>query len=188
MYYAGLSACSIVRWRKEVVAIYAVFGVGVGNLGHGRAPRRPMVKWVEILNRHLSHGHPSVRIVDFFGHTGNFLADSVSTDLEEVTARLKGLLETNWVVRPIDDVHVALTALADVSEPENEDGIRWTLGLAYHGGTGITCGTVTTTPRAVLWTISPCTHRSVETRQPWRRRNAGPGSARRWLGSSIRRH
>jgi len=145
-----------VKRRKEFVAIYAVFGVGVGNLGRGRAPRRLMAQWVEMLNRHLSQRHLSVRIVDFFGHTGNFLADSVST-LEEVTARFKRLCDTDWVVRPNDEVRAALTALAGACEPEDEHGIRWTLGLAFHGGTGTTCGTVATTPRAVLWQISPCT-------------------------------
>jgi hypothetical protein len=112
---------------------------------------------MEMLNKHLSHGHPSVRIVSFFGHTGNFLAHSESTNLDEVTARFRRLLETDWVVRPIDDVRVALTALDDISEPKDEAGIRWTLGLAFHGGNGIGCDTVATTPRAVLWKISPCT-------------------------------
>jgi hypothetical protein len=46
-----------------------------------------MSKWVEMLNGHLISGTPPVQIIDFFGHTGNFLADSPSTNLEEVTAR-----------------------------------------------------------------------------------------------------
>ena len=139
------------------MAIYAVFGVGVGNLGRGRAPRRPMSKWVELLNSQLPQGRPSVRIIGFFGHTGNFLADSLSTDLEEVTARFRRLLDTDWVVRPIDDVNAALTALADIPRPQDENGVRWTLGLAFHGGAGIACGTVATTAQAVLWRIAPCT-------------------------------
>ena len=126
-----------------------------------------MAKWVEMLNRHLSQGHPSVHIVGFFGHTGNFLADSVSSDLKEVTTRFKRLLETDWVVRPIEDVRATLTALADISEPENEEGIRWTLGLVFHDGTGMTGGTVEPTPRAVLWKISPCTIGA------WKRDNLG---------------
>jgi hypothetical protein len=66
--------------------IYAVFGVGIGNLGRGRAARRPMSEWVELLKRHLSDGTPPVHISGFFGHTGNFLADSPSTDLVKVAA------------------------------------------------------------------------------------------------------
>ncbi|MBI2090050.1 MAG: hypothetical protein HYT78_15145 [Deltaproteobacteria bacterium] len=128
------------------MVIYAVFGVGVGNLGRGSAPRRPMPEWVEMLNRHLGDRAPSVQIVGFFGHTGNFLADSPSTDLEQVTARFGRLLETEWVVRPIDDVRTALTALADAPKPETQDGIRWTPGLAFHRRAGIECGNVSTTP------------------------------------------
>jgi hypothetical protein len=116
-----------------------------------------MTKCVEMLNRNLVQGNPSVRILGFFGHTGNFLADSVSTDLHEVTARFKRLLDTDWVVCPMDDVRGALTTLTDISEPEDEDDIRWTPGLAFHGETSINCDAVATTPRAILWKISPCT-------------------------------
>lgn len=139
------------------MAIYAVFAVGVGNLGEARKPRRLMVEWLELMNMHLSLGHPSVRIVGFFGHTGNFLADSVSNDLEQVTTRFKGLLSTEWVVLPIEDVVIALAALANVSEPQGEHGVRWTLGLAFHEASAVTWRSLETTPRAVLWTVSPCT-------------------------------
>jgi len=126
-----------------------------------------MPKWVEMLNRHLADGTPSVQIIGFFGHTGNFLADSPSNNLEEVTARFCRLLETDCVVRPIDDVQANLTALADARKPEAQDGIRWTLGLAFHGRAGIDCRSILTTPRAILWRISPCTIGA------WKRDNLG---------------
>lgn len=134
--------------------IYAAFGIGVGNLGHG-APRRPMARWVEMLNAELSHGYPSVRVIGSFGHTGNFLADSLSTDLQEVTDRFGRALDTDWVVRPIDDVRAALTALARVAEPRYEMGIRWTSGVAFHGGRGIEFGSVARTAGAIIWKVSP---------------------------------
>ena len=151
------------------MALYAVFGVGLGNLGRGQPPRRPMAEWVEMLNRHLLDGPPSVQVIGFFGHTGNFLADSPSTELEEVTTRFDRLLDSHWVVRPIVDVRAALTALADAPKPEPEDGIRWTLGVGFHGRAGIECVSVATTPRAVLWKISPCTV------GVWKRDNLGAG-------------
>jgi hypothetical protein len=113
-----------------------------------------MSEWVETLNRAFSEGHLSTRIIGVFGHSGNFVADSPSTDLEEVTSQLGGLLDTEWVIRPIDDVRAALAVLVNAPEPEHEDGIRWTPGLAFHGRAGIQCGSVATTPRAVLWRIS----------------------------------
>ncbi len=139
------------------MALYAVFGVGIGNLGRGRTPRRPMSKWVELLNRHLPQADPPVRIIAFFGHTGNFLAESASTDLEEVTARFEDVLDTAWVVRPLDDVRAALTAIADLPEPRGENGIRWTLGLAFRREAGIAPGSIATTPQAVLWRVAPHT-------------------------------
>lgn len=151
------------------MAIYAVFGVGVGNLGRGRAPRRRMPEWVEMLNRHLADGTPSVKIIGFFGHTGNFLADSPTIDLKDATSRFDRLLETDWVVRPMDEVRAALIALADTPKPEAQDGIRWSLGLAFHGRAGIECGSILTTPRAILWKISPCTI------GVWKRDNLGEG-------------
>ena len=59
-------------------------------------------------------------------------------------------------MRPLGDVLAFLSALANVPKPETQDSIRWTPGLAFHGGVVIECGNVTTTPRAVLWKISPC--------------------------------
>jgi hypothetical protein len=88
-------------WAAKM--IYAVFGVGVGNLGRGGATRRPMPEWVEMLNRHLADGTRPVHISGFFGHTGNFLADSPSASLEKVAARFGGALGTDWVVRPIHE-------------------------------------------------------------------------------------
>jgi hypothetical protein len=58
-------------------------------------------------------------------------------------------------VRPIDDVQAALTAIANAPKPEAQDGIRWTLGLAFQGRTGMDGGSILTTPRAILWEISP---------------------------------
>jgi hypothetical protein len=134
--------------------IYGVFGVGIGNVGRGRAPRRPMPEWVVMLNRHLAGHTPPVHITDFFGHTGNFLADSPSTNLEEVARRLERVLEIDWAVRRIEDVQAALSDLADAPKPEAQDGIRWTLGVAFQGRAGIEGRNILTTPRAILWEIS----------------------------------
>jgi hypothetical protein len=149
--------------------IYAVFGVGIGNLGRSRAPRNPMPEWAEMLNRHLADGTPPVQITGFFGHTGNFLADSPSTNLEKVAARFGRALGTDWAVRPIDDVQTALTALANARRPEAQDGIRWTLGLAFQGRAGIEGGSILTTPQAILWEISPSAI------GVWKRDNLGEG-------------
>ena len=98
-------------------ALYAVFGIGIGNLGRSNTPRRSMSRWVQMLNANLLGGHPSLRILGSFGHTGNFLTDSPSRNLAEVAARFHRLLDADWVVRPIDDVRAALMAVADAHDP-----------------------------------------------------------------------
>jgi hypothetical protein len=114
-----------------------------------------MSKWVDLLNRHLAEGYPAVRITRSFGHTGNFLADSPSSDFSKIAARFERLLHTDWVVHPVEDVRAALRTLAAARQPPNQKGIRWTPGLAFRGGTGVEFENVATTPRAVLWKISP---------------------------------
>src|SRR2546428_11207328 len=117
------------------MALYAVLGVGVGNVGRGQARRRPMDDWVLLLNARLAEAQPRVEILRYFRHTGNFLATSPSDILGEVSARFDGLLlETDWVVRPLADVVSALSALSTASRPQVEAGIRWTAGLVLHGG------------------------------------------------------
>ena len=137
------------------MGVYVVFGVGIGNLGQHH--RRPMTGWIAQLNRSLDQRSPTVEIIDSFGHTGNFLASSSSADLKEVIASLDGELATNWVVRPLNSVLTAVTAVSNECKPEASDGIRWTPGLAFQVGAGIECKGVVTTPRAILWQISPGT-------------------------------
>jgi len=137
------------------MALYAVLGVGVGNVGRGQARRRPMDDWVLLLNARLAETQPRVEILRYFRHTGNFLAASPSDILEEVSDRFDGLLETEWVVRPLADVGSALSALSAASRPQVEAGIRWTAGLVLHGGAGVPTSAPASSERAVLWRISP---------------------------------
>jgi hypothetical protein len=59
-----VSESSAIAWNLDkVMALYAVFGVGIGNLGRQRIPRRPMANWVKDLNILLRQGTPSVRIL-----------------------------------------------------------------------------------------------------------------------------
>jgi hypothetical protein len=136
------------------VTSYAIFGIGIGNLGRSRGPRRSTSAWRQMLNAELQAGDPPVHIIQSFGHTGNFLADSPSTCLAEVTARFHRLLGTDWVVRPVSDVRAALTALAGALAPSTEEDARWTPGLAFHAGRGVE-GSIAPTARAVLWKITP---------------------------------
>jgi len=145
---------SVLRYEeRELGALYAVFGVGIGNFGRGRArSRRPMARWVQMLNERLLDGDPAAQIIGVFGHTGNFLVDSPARSLAEVSARFHRLLDTDWVVRRIEDVRAALVVLADAPQPTQAERVRWTPGFAF--GDGAACGAVSSTSRAVLWRVS----------------------------------
>jgi len=96
-----------------------------------------MPEWVKMLNIHLAEQQPPVRVIGSFGHTGNFIVDSSSNDLEEITERFYGLLETEWVVRSTEDMRSAWKAVMGAVQPPSQDGIRWTPGVALHGEGGI---------------------------------------------------
>jgi hypothetical protein len=144
-----------VKAKERVMALYAVLAIGVGNVGRNQNARRPMPEWVETLNKLLSEGQPPVQVVGSFGHTGNFIAGSPSNDLPQISARFHNLLSTDWVVRSADDMRFAWKAVMEAVQPPNKNGIRWTPGLALHGEGGIDFHTIVSTPRAVLWKISP---------------------------------
>jgi hypothetical protein len=135
------------------VALYAVFAVGIGNLGRQRTPRCPMTEWVKRLNRALGNGTPPLQVVGFFGHTGNFLVSCSITDPESVRACFIGQLQTDWIVRRIEDVKSAVTASATYPKPEARAGIRWTQGLAFSEDPNVECRRLQRTPRAILWEV-----------------------------------
>jgi hypothetical protein len=135
------------------VAVYAVFAVGIGNLGRQRTPRRPMTEWVKRLNRTLGNGTPPLQVVGFFGHTGNFLVSCSLTEPHAVRALFIGQLETDWIVRRIEDVKSAVTESATYPKPEARLGIRWTQGLAFSEDPNMECKRLQWTPRAILWEV-----------------------------------
>ncbi len=118
------------------MAFYAVFGIGIGNVGSTSA-RRPMEKWIEMLNQRLGDAGSPVRVIRSVGHTGNFVVSSPSSILEEVSAQFNRLLDTAWVVRSAEDVQGVSSLLSNVAPPNGEGDIRWTLGGAFHAGAGI---------------------------------------------------
>jgi hypothetical protein len=112
-----------------------------------------MTEWVKRLNRTLGNGTPPLQVVGFFGHTGNFLVSCSLTDPEAVKARFIGQLETDWIVRRIEDVKRAVTESATYPEPDARAGTRWTQGLAFSEDPNLDCRRLQRTPRAILWEV-----------------------------------
>ena len=74
------------------MALYVAFGVNVGNLGRIGERRKEMVEWVQEINRQLTGIQSSTRIIDWYGHTGNFVVESSGADLPDVLSKLESVL------------------------------------------------------------------------------------------------
>jgi hypothetical protein len=57
---------------------FAVFGVGLGNLGASRRKRVKASRWVVELNRLLKAASAPATVVASYGHTGNFIVQSMA--------------------------------------------------------------------------------------------------------------
>jgi hypothetical protein len=96
------------------------FALGQNNFGRGRAR---MSELVEEIERQLPS---SCRFVVYFGASGNVAVEAPTA--EAVRPALRAASGRDWAVLSQDPVARALGDLGPVRE---EDGVRWTPGLAF---------------------------------------------------------
>jgi len=99
-----------------------VFGVGLGNLGRFARKRMKAATWVDQLNAALADDLRSVRVLATFGHTGNFVVQSVFPP-EVVRRRLTKVLDTDCVVMRLATLIV--TAISKLRQTASS-GFRYT--------------------------------------------------------------
>jgi len=101
------------------------FAVNIGNIG--RASFRPVVMddWLHELNRRLRGD--SVRFVDYFAHTGNFVIDC-REGCGDAGRRLSKLLQTPCVAISTDSLTKCIERVERLPYPPAEPEIRWTPG------------------------------------------------------------
>ena len=107
------------------------FAVNIGNLGPMSPARRPMAELVRTLDAALRAQGGRARVLDFFGHTGNFIVGGAerSADAAQTLGRLLG---TPCALVPIARVARATAAAQSLPPPAKEPGQRWTPGVAFH--------------------------------------------------------
>jgi hypothetical protein len=105
--------------------------VNIGNLGRAPAPRYPMAELVQNLQATFRAQGGRVQVLDFFGHTGNFLLES-DDHAGDIAVAFSRLLRTPCAVLPIARVAEASAAVQALSPPAKESGLRWTPGAAFH--------------------------------------------------------
>lgn len=106
------------------------FAVNIGNLGPTGRPRFVMDEWVREMNETFGARHIRLRMLDFFGHTGNFVVAS-ELNLVHTAEQLATLLHTRCVVMSLDRVRRCVDASNALAPPDAEPGVRWTPGAVF---------------------------------------------------------
>ena len=107
------------------------FAVNMGNLGRAPSPRFPMAELVRDLDTTFRAQGRRIRVLDFFGHTGNFLLESAAQPIH-VGEALGRLLRTPCAVVPIGKVASCAAAVQKLPPPRAEPAQRWTPGVVFH--------------------------------------------------------
>ncbi len=104
------------------------FAVNIGNIG--RASFRPVLMdgWLHELNGRLRGD--SVRFIDYFGHTGNFVVDCREGS-GYAARRLSELLDTPCVAISTGALKKCIDTVERLPCPPTESGIRWTPGALF---------------------------------------------------------
>ena len=110
--------------------IMVAFAVNIGNLGLTMTPRPPMADLVDDLNTTLHACCKRLRVLDFFGHTGNFLLECGDhpSEAAEIIGRL---LRTSCTVMLVDRVAACAATARALPRPPAEAGHRWTPGVVF---------------------------------------------------------
>ncbi len=113
------------------MGLFIVFGVNVGNLGRVFGRKEAMDKWVGEMNKKLTSHPSSTRIIDWYGHTGNFVIESSGTDSLELANELTSVLETTCAALTYDEAVAFVSAAEKAASPAPLGGKRWTNGIAF---------------------------------------------------------
>jgi hypothetical protein len=105
--------------------------VNIGNLGPMSPARRPMADLVQTLDAAFRGRAERVRVLDFFGHTGNFLVAGVDRPAD-VAQTLGRLLGTPCALIPIAALAQATAAAQALPPLAKQPGYRWTPGVVFH--------------------------------------------------------
>jgi|KBSSwiStaDraftv2_1062776.scaffolds.fasta_scaffold862269_1 hypothetical protein len=110
---------------------HIALGVNIGNLGRGKRPREPMVSRCDRINRSLAREGVDLRVVGFYRHTGNLVLETVALHPMEAANFLSEADGATWMAVPEETMRKAVEKVRKIPPPEDEEGVRWTPGLAF---------------------------------------------------------
>jgi hypothetical protein len=112
------------------LGLYLIFGVDIGNLGFsGR--RQDMSEWALEMNKKLASLQSSTKIVDWYGHTGNFVIESSKTERSEIASELTSVVGASLAVLSVDEVTDFVSHAEKTASPPPTEGKRWTCGIVF---------------------------------------------------------
>ena len=110
---------------------YIAFGVNVGNLGRGREIRESMSVRCDRINRTLRRNNVDLRIITYYGHTGNLVLETVTLQPVDAGKALSDADRGVWMALSTEALRTAVLRVKNLPAPMSEHGVRWTPGLVF---------------------------------------------------------
>jgi hypothetical protein len=90
-----------------------------------------MRTWIVEINAKLTSLQSSTRIVDWYGHTGNFVVESPRTNRLEIASELASAVRVSFAVLSYSETLNFALAAEKAASPPAVEGKRWTSGIAF---------------------------------------------------------
>jgi hypothetical protein len=113
----------MVKPVKRILAVFADDLVG-GFFGS-------MSDWVSRINSSLDRAKASVRVVEWFANTGNFVVTTSVNDARQVARAFASATELRCVAVTLSDLYWCLGRVRELDQPSSEAQIRWVAGAAF---------------------------------------------------------
>jgi hypothetical protein len=131
---------------------HIALGVNISNLSRGKRPREPMVSRCHRINQNLARKGVDLRVVGFYRHTGNLVLETAALHPTAAANLLSEADGATWMAVPEATMRKAVEEVRKMPSPEDEEGVRWTPGLAF-AVTKPVSASIASTTKVRLWSI-----------------------------------
>jgi hypothetical protein len=83
------------------------------------------------INCRLGQNHADLRVISYYGHTGNLVLETASLGREDAASSLSNADGAAWAVLSADTLRTAMLQVESLPSPPGERGVRWTRGLVF---------------------------------------------------------
>src|SRR5262245_30098322 len=90
-----------------------------------------MTPWISAINESLLSKNVDLQVVACFGHTGNFILETQSSNFSKISSELASASGETFFVMPVARLKEYLAHLDRLPMPMREDRVRWTAGASF---------------------------------------------------------